>query len=239
MTAPSLAPTGRRVIALDFDGTVIRESSTTRWLVRLLLREPMPLADRLALAFSGFWRGIASLVLSRSPRHAETAVRLAFGAFRGMPARSLGDLALAEPGNGPVLTPNPALFSLLARVAGHAGAVDIAIYSQGAAMDLIHAFLTRPDVARRFASLGIEASRVAVFANHPETAPDGRLTGRLSGRVWTKHNRTARMSETSLFIGDRHDALALARRDGRTGPRFIDWRTESSWIIHDSTGGPP
>lgn len=223
------AGNGRRVIALDFDGTVIRESSTICWLARLLLREPMPLATRLSLAFSGLWRGVVSLLLSRSPRHAETAVRLAFGTFRGMPARSLEDLALAEPGNasgaGPALTPNPALFALLARCTAGEKAVDIAIYSQGAAASLIRTFLTRPDVGQRFAALGIDPGHVAVFANQPETASDGRLTGHLTGRVWTKHNRTARMFNTALFIGDGRDAKALARRDAGSSPRFIDWQS--------------
>lgn len=217
-------------IALDFDGTLIREHVPVAWVLFLLRRSGWPAGRRFSFLLKSIARGAAAMALSRWPACAPLAVRAAFAAFRGVEEESLEKLVDCRKMrrgalDAYVLNLNPAVTAMLGEIVASWGVPpEIRIYSQGSSREVIRQFLGRTDVRERFAAIGIQTPAIAVYANVLETDGCGCFTGVIRSGVLTKFSRPAMLPEHAIFIGDDGDEGVFRRVGGKVPVRFINWR---------------
>ncbi len=179
---PAAVPDIRAIrrIAVDVDGTLIQTSALSRWAAARIRHVRRPFRDAAEFFLRTGIFGMTSLALDRLSRAtgagilSEYAVRMAWRAFRGVPAADLYRLTRLRTGSGDwLLRLEPAVFRLLSIVLGlhsssGAPAPKIELHSQGAGRPLIRCFLKRNDVAARFREMGIMPEELRICANEPE-----------------------------------------------------------------------
>jgi hypothetical protein len=212
-------------IVLDFAETLVKERPMIEWVLFELRNREVPLWRRVLLMFNSFTRGLLSIVFGRFRATSEWAAKVAYMSFRGVSEKSLERMI-----NHKKLNLNPEAMSVLSKIKldrsdDLSQSIGVSIYSQGTCAKAIELFTQRQDVVEALEQVGFCVS--SIVANSLELS-NGRFTGRIKGRIITKHSKIESLPKGSIFIGDNRDQKIVIRMKDREF-EFINCQKIDVW----------
>lgn len=216
-------------IVVDFAETLVKERPMIEWVLFELKNREVSMWQRLRFMLDSFTRGFLSIVLGRFRITSKWAARVAYMSFSGLNEESLERLVNHRKRDSTyILNLNPELMEVLwtirqERSSDPSQPLGISIYSQGTCARAIELFTRRRDVVEALDRAGLYIS--SIVANQLEAFGD-RFTGRLTGRIVTKHSKPREIPNGSIFVGDNHDEKVIGKLKDRAF-EFINYKKAS------------